>query len=53
MDEKRNKYREWKHDATRSASRKKIKRLASKADRRNSAAGLRESSPDPDDGFSR
>ena len=31
---KTNKYRSWKHDATKSASRRKVKRLANKVDRR-------------------
>ncbi len=35
---KPNKYRSWKHDATKSASRRRIKRLANKVDRRTARA---------------
>jgi len=38
MKIKRNKYNSWKYDVTNSQSRKRVKRLKNKADRRNTTA---------------
>lgn len=50
MREKRNKYKEWKYTVTNTASRKKVKRLRMKVDRRIRGEIVREADTSDSEG---